>query len=214
MTTAASTSTTFPAGDIEVTNAITKKSTPIKSFYQDKNQPILLVFLRRWGCPLCRGYAKDLNINIVPLLRANNVGVEAVGVEWLGIEEFQALNVFPNEQLYVDDGKKAYKKLGLEHLGILKGITNVFTDSASKYSSFVKDKLGVSGNLKGDGFQLGATYVLSKNGDIWFEHRQKDYGDHPPLQDIVNALKKNIPEFNEHPPGVAPMKSEAPTSCL
>jgi hypothetical protein len=44
------------------------------------------------------------------------------------------------------------------------------------------------GNLKGDGFQLGGQFVVWK-GKVYFEHRQKLFGDDANLVDLFKALE-------------------------
>ena len=127
-----------------------------------------MIFLRRFGCLLCRSYALKLSNELHSMLKKNNVGF--IGI---GLEEFQAGNYFSGD-LYIDEGKKVYQILGLPLLGRIKGITNLFTRSSRTWNDETK-KMGVHGNLRGDGFQLGGTYVVgSKDGKVWLTHPQKD----------------------------------------
>lgn len=158
-------------GDTVVTRTIDNVDVSIRSLYAV--QPIVLVFLRRFGCQLCRSYAAKLSQELHPILQKNNVGFVAVGLERLGLEEFQAGKFFTGD-LYIDEGKKAYQRLQLPYLGWIKGITTLFTRSTKAWNDETK-KMGIEGNLKGDGFQLGGTYVLgSKDGKVWLGHPQKD----------------------------------------
>ncbi|UJR08107.1 hypothetical protein I4U23_012384 [Adineta vaga] len=181
-------------GDTLVTRVTDNVDVPIRSLYS--NQPIVLIFLRRFGCQLCRSYALKLSKELHPILQKNNIGFVGIGLERFGLEEFQKEKYFSGD-LYVDQGKKAYQILGLPYLGWLKGITDIFSRSASAWNEETK-KMGVGGNLRGDGFQLGATYVVGpKDGKVWLAHPQKDYGDHPSIDEIIKALRDNIPEFRE-----------------
>ncbi|NBO62009.1 MAG: hypothetical protein EBU82_13795, partial [Flavobacteriia bacterium] len=54
------------------------------------------------------------------------------------------------------------------------------------------------GNLRGDGFQLGGQYVISKEGKIILEHKQKLFGDDAKLTDIFDALEKCLSKENGH----------------
>jgi prostamide/prostaglandin F2alpha synthase len=158
-------------GDTLVTRVSDNTDVSIRSLYSI--QPIVLIFLRRFGCQLCRSYALKLSNELQPILKKNNIGLVGIGLERLGLEEFQSGNYFSGD-LYIDQGKKAYQILGLPYLGWLKGITEVFSRSTKAWNDETK-KMGVQGNLKGDGFQLGATYVLGKNdGKVWLAHPQKD----------------------------------------
>jgi prostamide/prostaglandin F2alpha synthase len=158
-------------GDTLVTRVSDNTDVPIRSLYS--NQPIVLIFLRRFGCQLCRSYALKLSNELHPILKKNNIGFIGIGLERFGLEEFQIGNYFSGD-LYIDQGKKAYQILGLPDLGWFKGITEIFSRSTKAWNDETK-KMGVHGNFKGDGFQLGATYVIGPNdGKIWLAHPQKD----------------------------------------
>ena len=158
-------------GDTLVTRISDNVDVPLRSFYAV--QPVVFIFLRRFGCQLCRSYALKLSQDLHPILKKNNVGFVGVGLERLGVEEFQKGNFFSGD-LFVDQGKKAYQRLNLPNLGWIKGITSIFSRSTKSWNEETK-KMGVEGNLKGDGFQLGATYVLGpKDGKVWLAHPQKD----------------------------------------
>jgi prostamide/prostaglandin F2alpha synthase len=158
-------------GDTLVTRVTDNVDVPIRSLYA--MQPIVCIFLRRFGCQLCRSYALKLSQDLHPILKKNNVGFVGVGLEQFGLEEFRDGKYFTGD-LYVDQGKKAYRILQLPDLGWIKGITSIFSRSAKSWNDETK-RMGVQGNLKGDGFQLGATYVVGANdGKIWLAHPQQD----------------------------------------
>ncbi|CAF1557245.1 unnamed protein product [Rotaria sp. Silwood1] len=181
-------------GNILVTRVIDNTNVQIRSLYAF--QPIVLIFFRRFGCQLCRSYALKLTNELYPILKKNHIGFIGIGLERFGLEEFQAGKFFSGD-LYIDEGKKAYQILGLPYLGWIKGITTLFTRSTKLWNDETK-KMGIQGNFKGDGFQLGATYILGpKDGKIWLAHPQKDYGDHPSIDSIIKTLRDNIPEFQE-----------------
>lgn len=158
-------------GETLITRVEDNVDIPIRTLYA--SQPIVLIFLRRFGCQLCRSYALKLSRELHPILQKNNVAFAAVGLERLGLEEFQQGKFFSG-QLFVDEGKKAYQQLNLPNLGWIKGITGLFNSSTRNWNDETK-KMGVQGNFRGDGFQLGATYVLGPpKGQIWLSHPQKD----------------------------------------
>jgi prostamide/prostaglandin F2alpha synthase len=158
-------------GDTLITRVNDSVDVPLRTLYAA--QPILLIFFRRFGCQLCRSYALKLSQELHPILKKNNVGFVGVGLERLGLEDFQAGNYFSGD-LYIDEGKKAYQLLQLPYLGWVKGIMGIFSRSSLAWNSETK-KMGVQGNLKGDGFQLGATYVIGpREGAVWLAHPQKD----------------------------------------
>ena len=176
---------------------------PLSSLYS--SSPVVLVFFRRWGCQLCRGYAKKLSTELAPALQANGVRLSGVGLERLGVEDWADGRYFNPAELYVDEGQKAYAALGLTRLGVVGGLFNLLSSASRAWAGEVR-AMGVTGNLKGDGMQLGATYVLSEQGEVWFEHRQAGFGDHPAVADIVAALQQRMPAFKAVAPAA---KAEA-----
>ena len=158
-------------GETLITRVTDNVDVPIRSLYAI--QPIVLIFLRRFGCQLCRSYALKLSEELHPILKKNHIGFVGVGLERFGLEEFQQGKFFSGD-LYIDQGKKAFQALNLPDLGWIKGITSLFSSSTQSWNDQTK-KMGVQGNLRGDGFQLGATYVLGANdGKVWLSHPQKD----------------------------------------
>ncbi|CAF0749547.1 unnamed protein product [Didymodactylos carnosus] len=179
-------------GDTLITRAVDNTQVPINTIYE--NQPAVIIFFRRFGCQLCRSYALKLSNELMPTLKANNVAFVGIGLEKFGLEEFMKEGYFKGD-LYVDEGKKAYKQLGFTDLGWFRGITTLFTKSTRDWNAETT-KMGVGGNLKGDGFQLGGTYIVGrKTGEVWLSHPQKDYGDHPEVSQMLDILKEKLPSF-------------------
>lgn len=96
-------------------------------------------------------------------------------------------------ELYVDNGKKMYKALGLGE-GNLKMVLDKGVAKAKKDA----DKLNVGGNMKGDGMQLGGTYVFDED-KIVYEYQQQKFGDHPTREELLKALglEDEIPNMPE-----------------
>lgn len=171
-------------GDIEIEKVqgpVDAKSIQIKSLWE--NQGVVVHFLRRFGCQLCRGHALELE-QIVPTLEANGFRVVAIGVEKLGVEDFQAGNFWKGE-LYIDNGKKALQALDVKQVSVFTALKDIAMNR--DVSSAFKKTKKVPGNLKGDGRQLGATFVFAKGGDVLVDHRQKNFGDHASNEDILKA---------------------------
>ncbi|MED6244639.1 hypothetical protein AMECASPLE_003438 [Ameca splendens] len=58
----------------------------LQSLWQD--QPLVVFFLRRFGCQVCRWMAAEIS-KLEPDLRANGVSLVGVGPEELGLQEFK-----------------------------------------------------------------------------------------------------------------------------
>jgi prostamide/prostaglandin F2alpha synthase len=50
------------------------------------------------------------------------------------------------------------------------------------------DSMGISGDLKGDGFQNGGALIVDKNGKQLFEYVQEDASEHISVEEILKAL--------------------------
>jgi len=93
--------------------------------------------------------------------------------------------------LYIDEGQKAYKALHLKRntiwngLGLLaKGISKAFDEAKAD---------GISGNLKGDGLQMGATFIAGPGSDeLVFYHAQESYADHPDPKFLLEKAKEGL----------------------
>ena len=156
---------------------------PISSLYS--SSPLVIVFLRRWGCQLCRGYASQLQSTLLPTLALNRIAAAAVGFEPQGSDDFHPF--FPASSLYLDPQRKAYTALHLQRMPMLSGLMSLLTPAVRAWNGEVR-AMGISGNLKGDGMQLGATYVVGPGGQVWGEWKQGGFADHPTAEEILAVL--------------------------
>lgn len=53
-----------------------------------KDQPVVLFFLRRFGCQICRWIAAEIS-KLEPDLRASGVALVGIGPEEFGLKEFK-----------------------------------------------------------------------------------------------------------------------------
>ena len=91
-------------------------------------------------------------------------------------------------ELYIDADKQCYSALEYQRFSFCEllrmMIGKAFRDAYSKSKG-----MGISGDMKGDGFQNGGTLVVAKGGKLLFEHRQLDVAEHISPDDILKALK-------------------------
>merc|ERR1712106_1035713 len=71
-------------GKLSVTKASTKTNVAVSTFYNDK--PVVIYFIRRFGCAICRWSVKDYQ-KLVPIL-ADKVNLVVVAPEWHGYDDF------------------------------------------------------------------------------------------------------------------------------
>lgn len=110
----------------------------------------------------------------------------AIGLANLDYEDFVKNNFFKGN-IYIDETKETYKALGF---GVM-GMTSLFgmANPMMYYKSFQATRRGITGNLKGDGTQLGGTIIVNKEGDIIYNHSQSNYSDEPNSKEIIEVIK-------------------------
>uniref|UniRef100_A0AAQ5ZQP3 Alkyl hydroperoxide reductase subunit C/ Thiol specific antioxidant domain-containing protein n=1 Tax=Amphiprion ocellaris TaxID=80972 RepID=A0AAQ5ZQP3_AMPOC len=69
-----------------VKSAESGESVELQTLWQD--QPVVLLFLRRFGCQVCRWMASEVS-KLEPELRASGVGLVGVAPEEFGLKEFK-----------------------------------------------------------------------------------------------------------------------------
>ena len=73
------------------------QSVELQSLWQD--QPVVLFFLRRFGCQICRWIASEIS-KLEPDLRASGVALVGIGPEELGLKEFKEGGYFKGCKQY------------------------------------------------------------------------------------------------------------------
>ncbi|KAJ8604476.1 hypothetical protein CTAYLR_000959 [Chrysophaeum taylorii] len=111
------------------------------------------------------------------------------------IKEFRQ-GFWPEAPIYLDAGMAWYKAVqggGLTKstlAGFLAKLLNPF----SRLSANLKRSKAVEGNMKGEGFIHGGVFVIRKgakrNEAAVFSHAEKELGDGPPTDSIIDAAKK------------------------
>lgn len=124
--------------------------------------------------------------DIKPQLDSHGVGLVAIGLEDYGIEEFVEGNFFSGE-LYIDQKYQSYKALGMGRVSAL-GLPKHLLSSTVRAANTKANEQGITGNMSGDGLQLGGTYVIEKGGRVLFEKKQTTFGDHPSTAELFAAL--------------------------
>ncbi|KAG8181467.1 hypothetical protein JTE90_017528 [Oedothorax gibbosus] len=189
------------AGENKIKPVASEEEVELKSLWAD--QDCVITFFRRWGCGFCRVAAKDMS-SIKPKLDEKNVRLVGIGVEELGLEEFQSGNFF-NGDLFIDADKKCYSDLGYKRYNILTIVPALVVKTSRDAISRVKAE-NLGGDMKGDKYQVGGTLVVSKGGEkILLNHKQESLADHVNPNEILKCL--GIEGEVQLP------SSEAPAAC-
>eukprot|EP01006_Ploeotia_vitrea_P039420 TRINITY_DN66349_c5_g14_i1.p3 TRINITY_DN66349_c5_g14~~TRINITY_DN66349_c5_g14_i1.p3 ORF type:complete len:142 (-),score=74.75 TRINITY_DN66349_c5_g14_i1:142-567(-) len=128
----------------------------------------------------------------------DDVGFVVVAPEKFGWEEFSEGKFDGSVDVYADEARNVYK-----HFKTNKGGYLMLAMPSVIKAKWNADKKGFTGNLKGDGWQLGGTWVLDKEGQEQFAFTQDYFGDRPDYNLILLTLGVKEPRFD-------PSKVKAP----
>ncbi|XP_066526624.1 prostamide/prostaglandin F synthase isoform X2 [Hoplias malabaricus] len=165
-------------------NATSRESVELGSLWQ--NQTVVIFFLRRFGCQVCRWTAAEVS-KLETDLKTNGIALIGVGPEETGLNEFVEGRFFKGD-IYIDEKKQCYKDLGFKRYNAI----NVLPAAMGKKVREVVSKAsaeGIQGNFSGDLLQSGGMLIVAKGGENVLLHFVQDSpGDHVPLEDITKAL--------------------------
>ncbi|XP_078281357.1 prostamide/prostaglandin F synthase [Rhinoraja longicauda] len=151
-----------------------------------KERVSVILFLRRFGCQVCRWTAKEVS-KLKEVFDQNDVHLVGVGPEELGVKEFMDGQYFKGD-LYIDEKKQCYKDLGYKRYNALSLLPAVLGQKVQQIAKQA-NKDGISGNYSGDVMQNGGLLIVSKGGEkVLFHFVQDSPGDHVPLDTIRQAL--------------------------
>ncbi|XP_053620640.1 prostamide/prostaglandin F synthase-like isoform X3 [Plodia interpunctella] len=170
-------------GSQKVKNVTTGESAELRSFWQDQN--VAIIFFRRWGCMLCRLWAKELG-EIAPVLKENNIKLVGVGVEEIGSKEFVDGKFFDGDLYYVEN-QSTYQTLGFKRFNLVTIITSLFWKQ-SRDAIFKGRGMGLESDLIGDGLQNGGAFLVKKGGKLTRAFVQMGPADHLPNVDIIEVI--------------------------
>lgn len=156
----------------------------LSQLWQEK--PVLLLFLRRLGCRICRAYAQEIQENLYRIEKKATVIALSFEVPGTGSDSD---NSFSNGQywkgpMYVVP-KSMYETL-FGRKTLFQGMYGIFT--IDPVGQMRAEKRNIKGNLQGDGFVLGGQFIISPDGKVLLDHRQRNYGDDATVDDILNIL--------------------------
>ncbi|KAK9906498.1 hypothetical protein WJX75_002938 [Coccomyxa subellipsoidea] len=154
-----------------------------------KDQPALILVLRRPGCVLCRAEAKSL-WGLKPDLDKLGVRMVCVVHEALPAEIKAFWPEYWPGQLYLDTSKTLYKALGDGKLrkGSLLWFLNPFS-VIWKHAKEAKEVHKIQeSNLKGDGLTMGGLLIVNKgNGGVAYAYAEERFGDHADNETVLKV---------------------------
>ncbi|XP_049882361.1 prostamide/prostaglandin F synthase-like [Pectinophora gossypiella] len=170
-------------GTHKVKSVLNGQSVELKTFWQDQN--VAIIFFRRWGCMLCRLWAKELG-EIAPVLHKNGIKMVGVGVEEAGSKEFVEGKFFDGDLYYAEE-LSTYQALNFKRFNVVSILASLFWKQ-SRDAIFKGRAMGLSGDTKGDWGQVGGALLVGPGGKLLREFRQTGPADHLPNEEILKAF--------------------------
>lgn len=133
--------------------------------------------------------ASDLSASITKINKDNNdiLDYNTIGLSFLDYEIFEENKYCENSSIFIDEKKDSYKLMNFPSLGMSSGYG--LMNPKVYFQALNASRRGFKGNMQGDGFQLGGTVIMDKEGNILYSHRQSSYTDYPPEEDISQVVK-------------------------
>lgn len=148
----------------------------LSEFYKDK--PLVLVFLRHFGCIFCREqiaglrpYA-DLNIIFVSMGKVNEAA------------DFKVKMEIP-QPLISDPNKRLYEAFGLRR-GSFRQVVNPVTTRKGLTAFKAGHRPGM---LKQDPWMMAGVFRVDPDGEVTFSHYANDISDNMSGEEIARLLK-------------------------
>jgi peroxiredoxin len=166
--------------ELEDANGATRR---MGDFWAEK--PVVLVFLRHFGCLLCREHAAQLRDRYDEITGSNGE-VVAVGT---GDRRYAA--AFVDEEhvpfpVLVDDDGLAAKAASVQKLNFFKLVLNRRGLAGMRRARRAGHRVHKAGRRV---TQLGATFVVGPGNQVRYEHVDENSGDHAPLDKVLAAVQ-------------------------
>ena len=150
------------------------------------HHPAVVVWLRHYGCLFCREQAAEM--------RAAKPDITSLGAELVFVgngspaqaRDFQA-QFAPGSIVLTDPDLRTYHLIGARH-GVLKTLgPSVWRSGVRALSRGARQT-----RVKGHPFQQGGVLVLVPGDRAVFSYISGEAGDHPPVADVVDALRRAV----------------------
>ncbi|MBI1333045.1 MAG: AhpC/TSA family protein [Armatimonadetes bacterium] len=152
------------------------KTRDLSEFYKDR--PLVLVFLRHFGCMFCREQIAGLR----PYKQENIVLVSMGKVSEAA--EFKSKMEIP-QTIISDPNKQLYEAFGLR-----RGSVSQIVSPTVARRSIAAFKAGHrAGMLKNDPWMMAGVFRVDPDGEVSFAHYASDIADNLPGEEIARLLR-------------------------
>ena len=176
--------------DYELHDAATRRPTTLAALSRDA--PLVLVFLRRLGCQLCRLRASEFEA-ARPAIAQAGANIVCVTFEYLGTgsdqdRSWERVGSWRGA-LLTDPTRALYRSL-FRRKQLLDGFYGLLDMSAARVAESKARGLAKDANFAGDGLMLGGCFVLDRGGRVLLDQRSKFFGDDVPVAEVLAALRR------------------------
>ena len=97
--------------------------------------------------------------------------------------------------MYLDEPRAFYDALGggKANKNTMASFLAKMLNPFSRLKKNIKRSEGTKGNLVGEGLVHGGVYVVPPGGKPFYAHAEVELGDHPPTEELLNALPQLAP---------------------
>lgn len=146
-----------------------------------EHRPVVLVFLRHFGCMFCRELAAGLRSE-EPLIRAE--GAELV---FIGNGDARMARAFRDDfdvssPLFTDPTLEVYKRAGMKY-----GLGSLWKTAKNAGRALASGHL--QGLTRGTALQQGGVLVVDRGGRVLYDFSSDTAGELPPVAEILDSLR-------------------------
>jgi len=170
-----------PAPDLTLFDRDGKETTLASQWQQG---PILLNFLRHFGCTFCRQSLARLENHRDELAAAGLQVINIAMGEPKHIKRYCG-NLAPNLDCLGRTDDQIYRAYGLRE-GQLNELANINV-AKSAMGEFLRGNIGgvPSGNMR----MMPGTFIIDRDGSIAYTYYSEDIADHPSIDELLKAAK-------------------------
>jgi peroxiredoxin len=152
-----------------------------------KEKPIMLIFLRHFGCQFCREAMDDVS-KLRPHLVASNMGLALVHMAENSVAEDYFRKFDLVDVQHISDSNCRFYTL----FGLVKGrFTQLFGFQSWIRGFTVQAKYGADiGKHLGDNFQMPGVFIIF-DGEVIDSYIHKNTSDRPDYVDMINSVSLN-----------------------
>ena len=156
-------------------------------------RPVVLVFLRRLGCALCRTTCAEYS-EALPQFTASGASIVCLTFERLGEGSdspptFEA-GGFWQGPLYTIDQSVYLALFGSK--GLFNGFFGLADVSSTKLASCTERKISGNYSSPASGLVLGGQFVVSRGGVVILDHRQRFFGDDLAAEELLEGVAEAL----------------------